>query len=469
MTTSIGFQTELINSTQFFVAALYDTSDVSTLLEKQQVPKSGGVYPPDFQVTFLTNLQQNKVYRCILWESPDDTATGVSRISGDFKASLSSIKFRSPLYLTADISAGLASGTSGYVDPTNSLNGWDYELEQIGYGTLELGSGKDYTEDGNNNWTLVNGSVITNLQKFVIHFLPQVSVAAPPPISSITSGRTITVSENLTAASKNKALYIKSASSNIQVRLPDISTVADYDHFVLYSSGGSHINAIIPTFGTDQIQLNELVTQIILGQAEKLDVFKANGVWNIDYLSPTFFMVGEIIWKYSRNDLNLVFGDGRTLLRADYPRLYGHLDNIDATAITSEVLWGGTSTADGQTYFPKRACYTRGDGSTNFRIPQLYSAGFLRAIDGGFRTPASLQLDALMDHQSGTLTGSFPGNPNGVGPVGNYGGYNGTLHLNNDLTTHPGQIIGGSFTLLTRVDAKENRPQNTGAYLSIRI
>lgn len=470
MTGSIGFQSALINSANFFVAALYDPStSIPTLLESIQVPKSGGIYPPDFQVTFLTNLTQDKVYRCILWESPDATPTGVSRVSGDFKASLNTIKLRGDLYLTADVSAGLASGTSGYVDPTSSLVGWIYDLEQVGYGTLEPGAGKDYTLDGTtNDWTLINGSVIANLMKFVIHFQPQVSAAAQPPISAISSGRIITASENLTNSSKNKALYIQSATPAIVIGLPAIGSVADYDHVVLYSFGGSHINAVVNTNGTDKIQLDTQVTQVILGQAEKLDLFKANGVWNVDYLSPSFWLVGQYIYRPTKGEINTIFGDGSLLLRANYPRLTNYvLTRVLSTSKIAEASWANTSVVDGTPFFPNKAKWTEGDGSTTIRVPLLYDSGFLRAVDGITRFPGSQQMDALLDFQMDTLTGDFPGNPNGAGSIKLGGGYNNTHNQPTDLTSHPGKVIGGVFTILTRRDSNETRPVNTGAYLSI--
>src|ERR1700733_5226985 len=94
MTASISYKASLITSSEFFVAALYDASDLGTLIESIQVPKSGGTYPDQFQVTFLTNLVANKIYRNILFESPDSSATGISRVSMDFKAAQNGITAR---------------------------------------------------------------------------------------------------------------------------------------------------------------------------------------------------------------------------------------------------------------------------------------------------------------------------------------------------------------------------------------
>src|SRR6185312_16770033 len=199
-----------------------------SLLESQQVPKTGGVYTTPFQITFVTELTQNKTYRAILWESPDNTPTGVNRIIGDFTPSINIITMRGTVRLVGGSSPGLVVGASGYVDPTNSLAGWNYDLELFGSGTMGLNV--DYTIDPvTGNWTLINGMTITADQVWYEHFQPQVSAAAQPPVSAITSGQIIVASRSLTAADKNQALYIQGAGSSISCPLPALSSLSDYD------------------------------------------------------------------------------------------------------------------------------------------------------------------------------------------------------------------------------------------------
>jgi len=133
MTEAVGFSCVLQNPANFFVAALYDLSNIGVVLESQQIPKGSGypTPPATFSVTFLTALQQNKLYRVILWESADATPTGISRASGDTKASLNSITMRGSLFLTGGGTAGMNVGAGGYVDPANSLAGWTYDLGRV--------------------------------------------------------------------------------------------------------------------------------------------------------------------------------------------------------------------------------------------------------------------------------------------------------------------------------------------------
>lgn len=475
MTGSHSFTATLGTGTNNFVPALYDSTDVSTVLESIPVPKSGGIYPPTFQVTFTYNLLQDRIYRVILWESPDTDPHGLNRVSGDFKASLNTIHLRAPLYLTADISAGLVSGTAGYVDPTGSLNGWVYELEQLGYGTLEPGAGKDYTLDGTtNDWTLVNGQTIGQLQKFVIRFQPQVSAAAQPPISAISTGRVITASTTLTGTDKNKALWVRASGSNIAITLMALSSLADYDRVVIYSAGGNHINLVVNTAGTDKIQLNTLVTRIMLGQAEKLELVKANGQFEVDFLSPSYWDVGKYILRPTKGEVNTIFGSGGTLLRADYPRATDYvLNRLTSNEKCAEASWAATTTVDGVSRPVNKGFWTEGDGVNTIRVPQLYVNGFIKGVDGISRYAGSNEFDMTIDHQHegtiGTLSSGGPG-LFGIGLTRNKGNYNGRGSGATDLVSKAGIIhpVTGLFVQSQRLGG-DVHPANTGAYISICI
>lgn len=472
MNGSIGFKVALVHDSDFFVAALYDTTDVGTVLESIQVPKGSG-YLPQFQVTFTYNLLQDKVYRCILWESPDATPTGINVVSDDFKASLNSITLRGKLYLTADISAGLASGTTSYIDPGSTLFGWIYNLEQIGYGTLEDGVGKDYTLDPDtNNWTLVNGSTIYNLQKFVLHFQPQISAAPQPSVSLITSGEIITANTTLTGAKKNKALILQGAGSSLVVDLPLLSSLADFDQVITYSFGGNHINAVLPCQGSDKIQWfvngsTKTVSRIVLGQNENLKLFKftvaGTAYYWVDFVSPGVSQVGEVMDKYSFGDVNTLFLDGAitgTLpLRADYPRLYAYMNTLDSSAIVSEADWASTTVLNGVTYFQNMGKWTQGNGTTTFRPPRLFTAGFLRAVNGTTRKAGDFEADAIGTFPA-QITGKIlakSGNSNRVIVVGNIS--------DADLGTAQGQVI----TITGNSTDHTTHPMDVAIYKSIRI
>jgi hypothetical protein len=469
MNAAISFVCALQNDADFFVAALYDdTPNPPSLLESQQVPKTGGSYTSPFQVTFVTNLVQNKTYRVILWESPDNTPTGVSRVSGDFTPSLNSITLRGTLRLVGGSSAGMAIGASGYVDPTNSLAGWNYDLELFGSGTMGLGV--DYTIDPvTGNWTLINGMTITAGQVWYVHFQPQVSQAAQPPVSAITSGQIIVANTTFTSAYKNQALYIQGAGSSITCPLPALSSMSDYDYLILYCSGGNYTNAIFPTQGTDKIQYGpNLLTQLVLGQGETLKLFRANGVYNVDGPLPGVDNVGQIIDSVAILP-NSIQGKGQLLDRTQYARLYAWANA--AGVMTSETNWN-TAVAGN---YPYKGYYTQGiPGANNFRVPDYTAYGFTRAVDGVIRVPCSFQAQLVgthshASHGGGAIVGG--GGPYYLNTSGGDHSYSqgggdafgrgravDTLMRTSDGTDDPQGRVGA-----------ENRSSNTGVLRLIRI
>lgn len=471
MNGQVSFVCALINDANYFVAALYDASNLGVVVESQQVPKTGGSYTSPFQVTFLTALTQSKVYRVILWESPDTTPTGVNRVSADFTASTNGVALRGDLYLTGGATAGMNVGASGYVDPTSANEGWVYSLEMVGYGTLQLGV--DYTLDGTtNDWTLINGTVIGSGQKFVEHFQAQITQAPPPSVSAISSGQILTEGEAMTSALKNQALYIQSAGDTIAFTLPGLSTLADYDRLSIRCNGGLQINAVFACAGTDKIQYGtRLLTQLILAQGENMMLCKANGVFNIeDPALPGVDRVGEIVHKYSYTEPNLQLADGSVLERAVYPRLYAYMNTLDATAVVSELVWTNTTiTQDGLTYSTKKAKWTQGDGSSTFRVPLLFNE-FLRVLQPGLRNPGDFQLDAMYAHVHDSLIGNIGGSPNGSGPSKAGGQYGNPRTGITDLSGKPYNAVaaGVAATVVQRVDF-ENRPINISLYAAIRI
>jgi hypothetical protein len=477
MTAQISFVCALINDSNFFVAALYDASNLSVCLESQQVPKTGGAYTTPFQVTFLTNLTQGKVYRCILWESADATPAGVSRVSGDFTASLNSVSMRGDLYLTGGGSSGMDVGASGYVDPTGSNAGWGYDLEQVGYGTLQLNV--DYTVDPTTgDWTLINGTTIGDGQKFVEHFQPQISAATQPSVSAISSGQILTAGIAMTSALKNQALYIQGTGTNMFFTLPALSTLADYDRIVIRCNGGLQINAVFACNGTDKILYGQQLTQLILGQRENMILCKANGVFNVeDSALPGVDKVGEVFYKFTRNnpasplaqDINTILLDGSLKSRSDYARLFAYMSTLETNSIVSETTWPITTTLDGISYYPNKSKWTMGTSSANFRVPLLIGS-FIRNADGSTRFTGSLQPDAMLLHKHPETIGLLPGGPNGEGPLIAGGKYGNPFTTKTDMTDVPytDSAPGVSGAVIQRVDI-ETRPINIALYASIRI
>lgn len=464
-----------------FVVALYDPSNPSSFPLSpvfQQAITSG--FPGPFSVT-ATGLQAI-VYNFYLWDTAGTTPGGTVRNQFSLQPTIQTLQVRASLYLTTDTSPGLSSSSPTYTDPTSSLAGWPYDLEQIGYGTLQVGTGNDYTIDPTTgNWTLLTGNPNSG-QKFCIHFIPivsnqPISVTAPSIISSF---KLVTATTTLTNADMGKLIAVQGASTNIVITLPSISAVSDNESLFFLSSGGVHKNVIIQAAGSDDFQWlqysNQISpqTQMILGQSEQMLLIKANGVWNIAQVSDGVKMVGEIIYDYNLYPINTIQCMGQTLNRVDYPRLWNFINKLDGSQLVSETVWNTISTVDGTNYYQSHGYFSTGDGLTTFRLPMLTDQqyGFLRIADGIFRKAGNSMIESVKAHTH-TMDGTpIPGSGgpyylNRTGTSSSYSG-GGSDKFGRGLTPDP-IFRTGNDNGYGNTSPTETRPTNVGIYALIRI
>ena len=100
---------------------------------------------------------------------------------------------RDNISLFVGTTPGMTAGSSSYSDPTYA--GWDFWIEQIGFGTLTAGVHFNYITNSagqNIGFTLIGRTFLAS-QNYIIHFQPIISQTAPlNPYSSLTSEQTIT-------------------------------------------------------------------------------------------------------------------------------------------------------------------------------------------------------------------------------------------------------------------------------------
>ena len=463
MNVNLTVSAALNNTANQFVLAAYSDPALTVLVEMHAPSKP---YANPLQVTFTT-LNANQMYYFVLWESPDGTASGTIRNSCNFQPTSQTVTLRGDLSLTADVSAGLASGGTGYVDPSNSLLGWTYTLYMEGYGPLTEGSSGDYTLDSENNWVLTGGNTVQPQQKFYMVFQPQMYSGAAPISPLITTAEVKTATVTLTAADKNKAIVIQGAAASLNLTLPAISTVSDFDRFEFHSCGGSHINASILCAGSDKIQRASQVTKIVLGQNETLKLFRltisGTSYWIVDNDLQGLDMVGRIFESYTNSLVNAIPLDGSLISRTTYQRLWDLVQTFASGILISESNWANTNTA-GQ--FTNKGFFSTGDGSTTFRVPDLRIYASRRTVDGVARLAGSFQTEMVgahdhTTHGQGAITGaghnwflSKSGNRYSGGGSDSFGG----------SQTNPDTTMRTDFG-----NGTENRANNTGVYLMIRI
>lgn len=443
-TVKLSYNASLLNSANQFVVALALASNPGVNIE---VVNPTGPYVSPWQITFLTSLTPGVIYIAVLWESASTSPAGTVRDSHSFDPSQSGATIRTNLNLIADTSPGLTSGLTKYTDPSNSLAGSIYTLFRVGGSPLMLGI--DYTLDSNNNWTLIDGTTIQPSERYVLVFQPSIGATSiPPPPSLISSGLVITGNVTMDATYINKQLILQGSGPSITTILPPLSAVTDFQRIIISSNGGSHINAAIPTSGTDKIQYKGLITQIVLGQGENAELYRmtisGTSYWFVANDLRGFDSVGQFVESYAASIPNGLLVNGQQVAKTSYIRATTWANaNV---SIVSSTTWIHTN---GSGFFDQKGNWWQPSDATKIGLPDLTIHGFRRAknASGVFE-----QMDVMPHpHEQQVYTAV---NNGGRKPVG----FSGTL---NDL--------GGSGVFTLPSTGTETRPNSTGINLFVLI
>jgi hypothetical protein len=481
-TTGIYQETKPVTGSNHLVAAIYDATNPLVVLQSFAFP---GPYTGQTQLVTFTGLSAiDYIYIC--WESTTTSPGGTARNQFNFVPSVNSLTIREDLFLTADISPFLASGTNFYGQDA-SLIGWDWYTERIPQGSQKPGTDfiktiagvattpSDPNADG---WKLaISGDLVGPNEKYVIHFYPQISAGAPAIPNLISSSVVLTANTTLVNTDAGKSFILQGASGYFDVTLPDASTVADNKPYFFLSSGGSHINVGINCFSGQQFVFLGGTSKIILAQDEYLTIYKftfpgPTVKWVIFQISETVKMVGQIVLGYQKTPPNSVWCDGTTYSKSVYVRLWNFINGL-ASGTIADTSWNNTQTIDGVVYNINHGLF--GMATSTFRVPKIYEYGWIRAAgglndDNSTRAVGSFQPLQMSLHAHDTMTGDFPGEPNGTGPAKTHGNYNGTASGKTDLTSAPFGVpgAGAAGSALARV-GPQNRPDNIALYASILI
>lgn len=445
---------------------------------------------------------ENVVWYYQLFESPDGSPTGTVRNYFDIQPNQNSYNTRDDLYLVADISPFFVSGPSATTyGPDPSLIGWNWSLERIAQGTQQINvkyiktkGGVDTTQDDldADGWRLgVAGDLIGPNEEWCFHFLPQLAATSSPgAVSLISATNILTANTTLDNSAVGQCFWLMGGGGYFEVQLPDAATVPDNQPIYFMSNGGAHVNVSLKCFAGQQIQWfknkadlasNTLASRIVLGQIENMALYKltmpdSSFRWVILYGAEGVKAVGEIVSSYSRIGLNYLFLDGtQGLSRTTYARAWDFISGLDPSCVVTALQWAATTIIDSQTYNTNHGKFNSGDGVSTFGLPKVFEFGFLRAKSGvsgigsdGF--PGDMNALMLLTHKHDSYTGLIPGAPRGKGASKSAGKYGGAATTETDLVSEPYRNVGANTVSapVTRCGA-ENRPDNYGVYMSMKI
>lgn len=305
-------------------------------------------------------------------------------------------------------------------------------------------------------------------ERVVVSFVPKIVTYTPSVESAkfVTDTRVITTSGAISATDAGKMLLVQGVGSSVALTLPTVGTTDAYLMYMIVSDGGAHVSVDITIAGGGgNIQYFGSRSNLNLIQGERAWIIYTGAQYVVINEIQGVLRVGDILHQYDRDNTvqGAIFANGALLDRTQYKRLWNYVQQLDASMLVSEAVWNGAATEHGR--------FSTGDGVTTFRIPRLYTDGFLRGVDGATRLAAAHEDDAVLNHQH--IAPSVGGDAPGGGLIA-YGKATDqpsaftarytTAGTNfRDLVSNPtdtdGTFVG---------NATENKVNNVGVYLMIR-
>lgn len=431
--------------TDYLYLVLYEASAPNT-----PVANSGQLAPPhnaSVQIQFTGLSPVIHLAKLFVTDGISTTGTIIANFSIDPR--YPGVELKAPWFIYADIEPGFDSGSNQFTDPDGELDGWDYSVDIRGFGLLDPETEIDTTPPG---YTIsIADYEIQPDELHIITFAPKIIVYNASGDGDagtlFTEVEIITEDRELIESDKGKQFIIASDTSTIRVTLPEFDSVAENRLFMFTSEGGNHINAVIEVEGSssEKINWNGEQTEIVLGQCEHSWFYKNGSSWKVMHTSEGILKAGELFYSNKKDNLiNAIFANGAELDRDVYPRLWAHVQSLDASILVSDAVWNTGSSNKGK--------YSTGDGSTTFRVPNLYVYGFMRAVDGTVRLSGGFEAEMIGPHLH-----SLPDvrNESGAG-----------LHV---ASGRNGAAEGPCADTTGTNAGTENRPANIAAYLLIRI
>jgi hypothetical protein len=430
-------------TTDNLVVAIYEATAPTTLIDTIVLSA------PHTSVENISFIGVNPVPHYVtIYQTPGTSDSGTIRHHFLYDPSFKDAKIRDDLFLIADTTTGFSSTSIDYTDAT--LEGWSFDIERRGFGTMQ--PTVDYLYDSSAfKWTLIPtaDNPTPNIEPgevFVLHFQPQITTTSlstgPVPVAPLFTGNYL-ISGDITLDSTylGKVGLIAGAGDSLVVSLPSLSSVADNKTLTFISSGGSHILSSLKCAGSDAINyLKDLRTEVYLAQSEWAIFFKAFNQWNL-ITEGNHKEVGQLVHSHLTAPINTIFANGQILSRVTYARLWEYVQSLDVSELVNDSDWTNTA-------LNNQGRYSTGDGSTTFRVPILYTPGFLKAVDGTTRKAGSWEDNSLQSFDA-TI---------GIAPNGFSGG---TL-----MYARGGSSIGDATV---HYAGSETKPKNTGIYLSIKF
>ncbi len=273
----------------------------------------------------------------------------------------------------------------------------------------------------------------------------------------------------------NKLIQVRSLAAQITITLPSVADVPANTIIPIETSINNSVQNKIQTSGGQNIYFNNMSkTAVWMGLGENLWLYRGDDGWYvINDFAKSYKELAIPIPKY-KVESNELLCEGQLVLRATYPRLWEYVQTLgsslvsDATWLTASVLLGGRTVLK-----PYRGCFSTGDGSTTFRIPDLMNM-FLRGVKSSTGSDTERHLNkpggfqAFLTNMDNVkieiLNGSGGSATNALDEGGGVRGFSGMDGAGGWLTNSANQWLRFNSGL-----AVETRPDNVGVLWAIKV
>jgi microcystin-dependent protein len=325
-----------------------------------------------------------------------------------------------------------------------SLAGKTFVLRRSGYGALlPPGSANpQYEILSAGGFKLIDGTKFSFGEVFELELNEPAGPLVNTTVNASFNGvLPVNASKVLNDTHIGKLIQVRAGSDRITITLPNVNNVPDNTEFYFESTILNQFPCKILTTAGQYIYFqNTGKIQMYLGISETLRVYRADDGWYVVHAYGNWAEIGTPSMKWKAG-LNEVVADGAMVSRADYPRLWEFAQTL-GTSLKTDAEW-----SSGGVLQPFRGCFSSGDLSTTFRLPDLRNM-FLRGLEDLTTSgvlndrqniPGGYQIDQYKAHDHALHIGNGS-NPSNVIPdyVVNDG--------NNTIATARTEMAGGIET-----------------------
>lgn len=284
---------------------------------------------------------------------------------------------------------------------------------------------------------LLGGRVVYENQKCKLIFFGSISPSNQIPGGDFIKGNVV-VNTNYTldvANDLNKLIQIRSDATQITLTLPSVADIPVHKIIPIEATINNSVQNKITTTGGQYIYFNnDSKTSVYVSPGETIWLYRgADGFYVINDFGSNYKNLAKPFASF-KIDLNTLVCKGQLLSRVLYPRLWEYVQTLGASLVT-DAVWSTNEVylKDGAFYTsppaapyetiekPYKGCYSTGDGSTTFRVPDLMGSALRGLISETGTDPlrylnkgGGFQQNMNKIHTHGVDTS---GNQSGVDPI----------------------------------------------------